>query len=441
MTTPMDVHAQYLAKHGFMKWLLRECVRANPLYVISAALLAYGVYLMESEVDDHIGQMAGKMIAFSLLNIYELAVLVVATVILRLRQPVGSGGQDLHGLMLVMLLFLGGSFLAQDEIIAAMPEYGIFLVITGLLLAAIKLAWYGRLPGVLLPRKFQVVLLGMLAGHSVAPLWNGAGINKTFGILIAQGLSWMLGWLTLAPMFLLVWKVEAQAAAGRRRKRLELGEVQSRYLAACQEAQERGGPVPDFNKPEPEPLVDFLATRFFGHVALAMTATLGLLHLIGSDWVFDRPADYCRSFPALTLLLASVLAFIWHYRRKLGFLGWAGFSAPVMVLNVLWLRYTEVWNVPMAWTWTLLLHPLVQIALALIVFYAGLSWATGRKRVLLGLLGLFIAPIGWAFGQLRLALPYFRAFMFVFIGFVILMAGMVMSLLRQRILRFFESHA
>ena len=43
MAHALTSHGDYIATNGLLKWILRECVRANPLYVISAMLLMYGL--------------------------------------------------------------------------------------------------------------------------------------------------------------------------------------------------------------------------------------------------------------------------------------------------------------------------------------------------------------------------------------------------------------
>jgi len=136
-------HSAYICHYGLLRWLLRECIRANPLYVISAAVLSYGVLKLSEEIDPQIGKTGGITLVLLLLNIYELALLLAATVVLKHRQ--GEGGRDLHGLTLAAALFLGGSLLALDDLIAICPWLGWLLIPAAMLLAASKLAWYARL--------------------------------------------------------------------------------------------------------------------------------------------------------------------------------------------------------------------------------------------------------------------------------------------------------
>src|SRR5436190_24017620 len=95
---PHISHDEYISRYGLGRWVLRECVRANPFYVISAALLSYGVLQLNTEIDPRVGKAGGIVAGLVLLHVYEIAILIAATVVLRRRT---RGGRDMHGLMLV----------------------------------------------------------------------------------------------------------------------------------------------------------------------------------------------------------------------------------------------------------------------------------------------------------------------------------------------------
>ena len=122
---------------SFIRFLLREAVRANPLYVISAACIAYAVLQLNAELDPETGKLTGIATILGLLQAYEWAVLGAFTLVMRRR---GAGGRDMHGLAIVAALFLGGSFIALDELIVLRFYAGCWLAAAGLVLAGLKLA-------------------------------------------------------------------------------------------------------------------------------------------------------------------------------------------------------------------------------------------------------------------------------------------------------------
>src|ERR1051326_5258912 len=202
MLPPMTNHAEYINRYGLARWVLRECVRANPLYVISAAFLSYGVTQLNAEIDPQVGKAGGIIAGLVLMHAYELAVLCVAIVVLKRRS---GGGRDLHGMMLVAGLFMAGSFIVLDELVALWPWLGCVLIPATLLLAVIKISVYRRLPGISLPLSYSAVALLILAAHSVSALMGAQSIKNALGLNIIQGLGWIAGWSSLFSILWLAW--------------------------------------------------------------------------------------------------------------------------------------------------------------------------------------------------------------------------------------------
>lgn len=404
MDRDLSAHAQYIDRHGPWKWILRECVRANPFYVISAALLAYGVMQLNVELDPQIGKAGGIVIGLVLLHLYELCVMGVATVVLKRRT---CGGRDLHGLMLVASLFLGGSFLALDELIAIWPWLGMILVPSAVLLAAAKLAWYARLPGMLLPLSYRCLALAIIAAHSVSPLLGSPEVKLAIGLETAQSLGWFAGWLSLLGI---LWLIPREMPRFRE-------ETSTPELAEAQAA------------------LDPLVKRRCGGLLIAMAIATGMLHLAGSDWVFDRPADNRLYYPALTILGAGIMMLRWRGGQAMDRLNSMLAVAPAVALQWVWQRLARA---DANWDMALLFGPAVQSCIASVIFYTALARVTRRSEFYLGLAGTVAAPIWPLAWRTRNSVPHFRAYVSVGMGFVSLIAGMCVSLYRERLLRWLD---
>ncbi|MGD0093622.1 MAG: hypothetical protein ABSE73_27245, partial [Planctomycetota bacterium] len=301
MIRSWQVHCDYIERHGLARWVLRECIRTNPLYVISAALLCYGVLLLNQEIDPQIGKAGGIILTLALLNFYEFEVLIVATIVLKHRQP--EGGRDLHGLTMVAALFLGGSLLALDELIAIWPWLGWVLVPAALLLVAGKLAWYARLPGLNLPLRFRNVVVILLAAGAISPLLGHPEIVSRLGMRTVQGLAWLPGWASLLSV---LWLIRCES-----------------MLPAAQT-----GPG------DAETVV--LQTRWCGAWAVIAATALGIAHLIAGDWVFDRVFDATLALTCVAPLAACALLLLWHRGRLLSSWGLLLLALPALVANWAW---------------------------------------------------------------------------------------------------------
>lgn len=402
MPHELSHHTDFIERHGFWRWVLRECVRANPLYVISAALLAYGVMQLNTEIDPQIGKLRGIVISLVLLHVYEFAVLGAATVVLKRRT---GGGGDLHGLMLVAGLFLGGSFLALDELAAISPAYGLVLVPLGLLLAAFKAEWYSRLPGIYLPWPCKLAVLSIVAGHSVSTLLGSPDVELKIGVDGAQRLAWLCGWVSQLPVLPLIW-------------------FESR--GAKQRAESGAGETPD---------TDPLTTpRCVAGAAIIALGT-GLAHLFASDWVFDRRPERLLMWPAIAVLAAAWLLLRWHRIPYFSFWNGVLLIFPALGMQSIWqLDLANESAGRLAW-W---LCPSFQFWAACVVIYISLARFTGRKICYAGLLGPATPPVWTLLVRWRHSTPHFRAFLSIGLGFVSLAAGMIVSLYRERILRWLD---
>ncbi|HEY3320213.1 MAG TPA: hypothetical protein VGP72_07095 [Planctomycetota bacterium] len=392
MNAPLTDHAEFIHHYGLLRWVLRECVRANPLYAISAALLAYGVMQINAEINPEIGKFGGIVIGLLLLHIYEVAVLAAATVVLRRRQ----NGGDLHGLMIVAALFLAGSFLALDELIAIKTWLGFVLIPAALLLAAAKLEWYSRLPGVLLPARYRYAILAIIGAHSISSLIGSPAINLSIGMVAARELAWMCGWLSLLLILRLIWLETRHPQTGR--------------------------VIAD----------DPLQSRWCGAWALVVTTGISIAHLYASDWVFDREPDNMLLLPACTALLASIILLCFRPFEKFGFWACVLIASPAVAVQWLWQAsppFKAAWSLE-AW-----LSPPMQLWFACLLFYVLLARITRHREFYIGLLGPALAPILSAGWHSRRSIPHFRALVCTILGFVALALGMLVSLYRQALLR------
>ncbi len=405
MPHELSHHADYINRYGFWRWVLRECVRANPLYVISAALLAYGVMQLNTEIDPQIGKLSGIVISLVLLHVYEFAVLGAATMVLTRRS---GGGADLHGLMLVAGLFVGGSFLALDELAAISPAYGYILVPVGLLLVGIKAEVYSRLPGIYLPLSCKLAVLAIIAGHSVSTLLGSQDVKERIGIDGAQRLAWLCGWISMLPILPVVW-------------------FESRH--ARMRAASGGGETA-----ETDPLI----TPRCVAGAIVMALGTGIAHLYASDWVFDRRPERLLLCPAISVLLAAWLLLRWHRIPRFSFWNGVLLSLPALAMQWIWASDPQTDTVGrLAW----LLCPSFQFWAACMIIYPALALFTGRKICLAGLLGPATPPVWTWLVRSRNSIPHFRAFVSAGLGFAALIAGMLVSLYRERLLKWLDPAA
>ena len=406
MAHVLSSHTDYINRFGLYRWVLRECIRANPMFVISAALLAYGVLQLNVEIDPQIGKEGGVLASLALLHVYEVAILLVASVILKRRH---GGGRDLHGLMIVAALFLSGSFLALDEQIAITPTLGILLALIAMALAFGKLWIYSRLPGIFLPRRYRLCIIAIIVGHGISPLLGDPRLAFAFGKPALQGIGWMAGWLSILPLLWLIWSEHVDPVPLK--------------IAS------RSGPD------EVEEPSDPMETRWCGVWALVVTLGTSMVHLMAADWVFDRPGESRLAYPALCVLATAVVLMRWQRRKRLGFWTTSLLVAQVFVLQLLW---GERASPDGLWNWELPFSVAMQVWLACVIGYVVLARATGVSAFYLGLLSPGIAPV-WAWAaHSRGRIPHFKALLSSAMGFLFLMLGMLVSLYREQLLRWID---
>lgn len=399
MTKAFEVHSAFIMRFGLMRWMLRECVRANPLYVISAALTGYGILKLNEDIDPQIGKTGGILAVLLLINLYEYTVLAVATIVLKHRQT--EGGRDLHGLMLVAALFLGGALLALDELIVLYPSFGWIIILTALILIYGKMSWYASLPGVYLPRRFRWVLLLILASHALSALLGDrqlvAGMDET----TVQNLGWLPGWSSLIGVLWLIWHEHAM-------------------------------PVPE----QSGRFADPLQTRWCGAWAIIVSTFMGIAHLFASDWVFDRPVDPVRILPSITILCACVMLLFWFHGWRCTYKAQLLWAAPALALEWIWWA-CPIWKQP--FKIDILVSTTSQMFLAVGLTYVAMAWATRQRAFYLGLLALVAGPAEVLFDRARQSTPHFRALLSTVLGFIVLILGMLMSLFRRRLLDWIEN--
>jgi len=394
MDDSLQSHTDYLDRHGLLRWVLRECVRANPFYVVSAATLSYGVLQLNAEVDPQVGKLRGVVTALLLLHIYEFCLLIAASIVLRKRGE--EGGRDLHGLTIVATLFLGGSLVALDELIALNnrnPSVVCALIAGTLVLAGLKLMIYARQPGVHLPLRHRAAALTVLAAHSVSALLGLEVLQERWSAATTQGLSWLMGWISFSLVFALI------AQEGRT------------------SANTHG-----------EKKVDALQTGWCGAWLIALSMALGIAHLFSADWVFDRPLNYTRVWPAVIQLVAITTLLRWQHYKKLSTLRLAMIVTPVVLAYKFGMSHGLKLE---SGAVEILAGLAVQVAISAAVFYVLLAMATRNPVYLTGLAALVAAPLVVVWQR-------FRAVANIGLGFALLVAGVVLSLYRQRILMYLE---
>lgn len=384
---------------GLLRWLLHEAVRANPLYVISAALLAYAVREFMVEIDPQIGKLGGVIESLVLLHVYEIAVLVVATVVLKRR---ARGGLDMHGLLIVAAIYMGVTYIALDELVTIRPWLGLAVAVAGLAATAIKLAWYARLPGVCLSARYRWVVLLVLGAHELSPILNSREISEALPPVVAQGLGWMAGWISLSSI---LWLIHVETL---------------------------GGPSHAENTPIPD---DPLATRMCGAWAVCLAATAGITHIFVSDWIFDRTTDNARIAPAAMVLAAAIVLLRWRKNCIFGFFDGIVVAAPILIIEEIW-RALAADEIRLSWEF--LLSSAMQVRFASAVFYCALARGTGRALFYTGLGGPLLVPYCVTAWRSRESTPHFRAMLATCLGFASLALGMLVSLFREKLLRRFS---
>jgi hypothetical protein len=181
--------------------------------------------------------------------------------------------------------------------------------------------------------------------------------------------------------------------------------------------------------------VDPLRTRWCGGFALFMIVGTSIAHLLAADWVFDRPGGWERAGAEGCIVATIVVLLRWPFVRRIERWTALVLAAQAVTLQILWNHYAQ----PQAiWNWEMLLAPAAQYWLACAGAYAAMAHMTGRKQFLFGLAGPVSAPV-WSFlCRHRSGVPHFRAWISSALGFVLLVAGMFVSMYRERLLRWLD---
>jgi len=379
-------------------WILRECVRANPLYVISALLFGWGVLELSRSLDPKVWDAVGVCAVAGLIHVYEICLLGVATVVLIKRR---EGGRDMHGLLIVAALFLSGGLIALDEMSNLWPGYAPVWISAALMLAFIKLEWYGRLPGFHMPPRYRRMALAVLAAHCVPALLASEPFSLHLTVAQRATFGWLTGWASLVGVFVLL-------ALELRRDYARLKEFSLWDLTEA----------------------ELVRTHVPGVWLLMLTCSLGLVHAYVTDWIFDRPIQAHWALPTLSLAAAMWLLTRFTFKPRWTTLNVTLAVAPAVV--TMW-----AWSAPRAW-WTEFEHSTwlglgVQLAFAASLAYIGLAWATRRKVFLLGLIGSAGAPF-WMPVK-GFCLRQTRSTVLITTGFLSLFGGMLVSLYRERLLK------
>jgi len=401
MATP---NGRFSASDSPGAWILRECVRANPFYVISALLFGWGVLELSRSLDPKVWDVFGVCAVAGLIHVYEICLLAVATIVLMKRR---EGGRDMHGLLIVAALFLSGGLIALDEMSNLWPGYAPIWITAALLLAFVKLEWYGRLPGFHMPPRYRRMALVVLAAHCVPALLASEPFSLHLTVAQRTGLGWLAGWVSFVGVFVLL--------------ALELKRDYARL---------KDFSLWDLTEAE------LVRTHVPGVWLLTLTCFLGLVHAYVTDWIFDRPIQAQWTLPTLSLVAAMWLLTRFTFKPRWNALNLVLAVAPAVMTM-------KAWSVPQAWqakyehsTW---LGFGIQLSCAASLAYVGLAWATQRRIFLLGLLGSAGAPF-WMPVK-GFCLRQTRSTVLITTGFLSLFGGMLISLYRERLLKMLAPQA
>jgi hypothetical protein len=303
------------------------------------------------------------------------------------------GGRDLHGLTLVAILFLSGSFLALDELVVLWPGMGPYLVPLAVAWAALKMKFYSTLPGMNLPARYRWTITALLAGSSLSPLLGDLKLRELLGTETARNIGWMGGWVScLACATLVFTERDAAVQHGKR------------------------------GRPYAFDTIEVLQTRWCGGWAVLITLVLGCLHLIASDWIFDRKSDYQLFVPMIIAAAAAFQLREWFLGTRVTSMRIIKFAIPSVLSVWLWFHGNNSLTGDV-------FTPAAQILFASAAFYLAMAWGTGRREFYIGLAGPLLAlPAKWAWVSRA------KAFIAIVGGFVLLGLGVAASLLRDKLL-------
>lgn len=191
-TTPLPTASRSLSLSKLPTWLWAPCA----LYAISAGCILFGnskiVIPLYDQADlANLASFSSQMEKFYCLialNIYEIALISVALIILLRRQVY----DDAVALTLLIAIFLIASAVALDTIAPDFPEASFLFGLAGLLAAAGKLFILNRFITGQLPRLLIAALFLLLTVNFLLPSWL-AYLTAHDHSFLALALPWRLG--------------------------------------------------------------------------------------------------------------------------------------------------------------------------------------------------------------------------------------------------------
>lgn len=176
----------------------------NPIYVISAAVMMYGIALVLNRPGHTPGDLPHILSAYAALQLYEAALIgLAAWILLRLLVP-----EDGFILFVLECLFLGGAFITLDELLAANTSIGLGLAGSGLALAAVKLGLAHRPMGLSIDRIWRGLAVALMALPIAWVPWMKSVVEEPLPVAWIAYAAWMsLAVALLGVLLLTGWNV------------------------------------------------------------------------------------------------------------------------------------------------------------------------------------------------------------------------------------------
>jgi len=136
------------------------------------------------------------------------------------------------------------------------------------------------------------------------------------------------------------------------------------------------------------------------------------------------------------VLSASIILLRWKRGCSFGTFDGLLATVPFLIVEELWRALPSNGQ---RWDWAFVLGVAMQVRMASVVFYCALALGTRCSRFYAGLAAPFAVPFmiyGW---REREIIPNFRAVAAACLGFVTLAMGMVVSLFRERLMRWLST--
>ncbi len=255
-------------------WFLHR----NPLYLLSAAMMACGARLLLVQPDTRAGDLANILLTLVVLQVYEVAVTAILVALHAFRKS----PEDLPSLLLVATVFWTGPLAATSELIARDHEAGVGLSLALACLAVGEFEFVRRrlkLPLSAWSRAFATGALALIALLPALLVSRSPDGRAHESLLLA-------GWWFLAAMLLLVARAASAWAPSERH-------------AHPSGAGMPSVPVSQANKPKLA--ANWALDPIFCTLLIAATCA----HLVAMNHAFFLHASAAHAAPA-TVLLAVV---------------------------------------------------------------------------------------------------------------------------------------